>query len=486
MTHDIHSSERGGAVFPLFLLVLFASILSVGTVAFTSISHTNPLHPTFLERSSPQMVWIDEPVGLGTDPTSVSLSISDDGAGLDEVIVRLVQNNQPQELQRTSFDEPGVSDIRIDLTIDPKKLELREGKVELQVLAFDKSLWSNRMKVPKSLVVNFSKPRIDVVTPQQNGVLGGSELVFYKVLGKRPSVTGVSSNSSLYPGVPARLWDPSFDSHKDLYLSFFPIPKNFEEARDSMAISARDEVGNSSSAPFHYKVRPRSWSSYKIKLSYKEAQEALGNLVTHAQAAGVRLKLTGEVPTDLSAALKTVARLDESILSDALSSEAKERLWSGAFSRPVGSYPTNSSGDLRSIVVEDKEILKGASSGVRFPVPARTSVAAANGGVVAFVGELGLLGKTVVLDHGLGLTTVYAHLSEASVKERTRLKQGQSLGRTGRSGFATSEGVYFETRVHGVPVSPNEWWDETWVKDHIEAKVAFVQRILIGAPEAQR
>jgi murein DD-endopeptidase MepM/ murein hydrolase activator NlpD len=482
MTCYIHSTERGGVFFPLFLLVLFVSIVSAGLVAFISITHTNPFSPIFLERTPPEMVWIDEPLGIGADPTSASLSVSDDGAGLDEVIVRLVQNNQPKELQRIAFEERGVADKRIDLSIDPKQLGLREGKIELQVLAFDKTLWSNSMRVPKPLVVNFSKPRIDVVTPQQNAVLGGAELVFYKVLGKRPSLTGVTSNSSMYPGLPAKFWDPSFNHYDDLYLSFFPVPTSFEERRDAMIISARDEIGNSATAPFNYKVRQRGWSSFKVKLSSKEAEAMIAALLPHAQASGIKSKPSGDLATDLGTLLKALARLDESVLSDALSSASKERLWSGAFARPVGGYPANSAGDLRSVVVNDTEILKSAAVGVRFPVGTRATVAAANGGVVAFVGELGLLGKTIVVDHGFGLTTVYAHLSEVAVKEKQRVQKSQGIGRTGRSGFATTEEVYFETRMHGVPVSPNEWWDETWVKDHIEAKVAFVQRALIGAP----
>jgi len=40
--------------------------------------------------------------------------------------------------------------------------------------------------------------------------------------------------------------------------------------------------------------------------------------------------------------------------------------------------------------------------------------------------------------------------------------------------------VYFEVRLHGVPVSPNEWWDESWVTDHIDNKVAFVRTEVVG------
>jgi murein DD-endopeptidase MepM/ murein hydrolase activator NlpD len=77
---------------------------------------------------------------------------------------------------------------------------------------------------------------------------------------------------------------------------------------------------------------------------------------------------------------------------------------------------------------------------------------------------------------------LYAHLSEASVKVGDEVTLGQALGKTGTTGLSQSEEVWFELRVHDVPISPNEWWDPTWVKDHIDNKISFVQRALIGAP----
>lgn len=88
----------------------------------------------------------------------------------------------------------------------------------------------------------------------------------------------------------------------------------------------------------------------------------------------------------------------------------------------------------------------------------------------------------MIIDHGFGLATVYAHLSDTNVKPGDEITRGQQIGMTGSTGLAQSEEVYFETRLHGVPVSPNEWWDDTWVNDHIQNKTAFVQKTLIGEP----
>jgi murein DD-endopeptidase MepM/ murein hydrolase activator NlpD len=476
------SKERGGMAFALLLLVFFFSIVSAGVFGFIQISHTNPLTPFFLETTPPSITWIQEPVGFGADPATVSFEVLDEGAGLDEIIVRLAQNNAPKakQLKRITIDQTGVSSQRVDFTIDPKALLLREGKAEITILAFDKSLWNNSSKIPKTVEVNFSKPHIEVVTPQQNGVIGGTELVFYKVTGKRPYAQGVTSNGSLYPGFQAQGWDASFQSNPELYLSFYPMPVTFDEQRDVMALSARDEIGNSATANFNYRAKQRRYSSFKLQFSQKDADLLSTSFGAYARAAGLKIKPSGDTNADLATLIKVLTRHDESVLSDTWTTVSSTRHWRGAFLRPVTTYPTNTSGDTRLIAVDKTEILKNASLGVRFATPNRTSVVAANAGVVLFTGELGTLGRAVIIDHGLGLTTLYAHLSEVLIKEKEGVKQGQPIARTGKTGLSPGEEVYFETRVHGVPVSPNEWWDETWINDHIEAKVAFVQRTILG------
>jgi murein DD-endopeptidase MepM/ murein hydrolase activator NlpD len=388
----------------------------------------------------------------------------------------VLQNNQPKELIRKSFGSATVNDETIEVSVSPKELGLREGNAEFQVLAFDKALWNNSSQVSRIVEINFLKPQISALTPQQNGVLGGAELVFYKVTGKTPTTQGVVSQGSMFDGFLASGWDEKFKSKPNLYLAFFPIPQSFDESRDTMELVARDNLGNSAKAKFNYRVKQRRWSSFRVALTEEQGKQLRDRLMTYAQKEKIPVKTSADIAADLHGLFKSLAVSDSGFIDTALSEPESRRLWREAFLPPVGSSPNNSMGDQRAVFVGDREILRGPASGARFPVSRRSSVVASNTGKVVFVGELGLLGNTVVIDHGFGLSSTYGHLSEIRVPRGASVQRGQEIGLTGNSGFAQSEEVYFEIRLHGVPVSPNEWWDQSWVTDHVENKVAFVLR----------
>jgi murein DD-endopeptidase MepM/ murein hydrolase activator NlpD len=83
-------------------------------------------------------------------------------------------------------------------------------------------------------------------------------------------------------------------------------------------------------------------------------------------------------------------------------------------------------------------------------------VPAVSGGRVAFAGEQGGYGLTVVVDHGDGLQTRYAHLSGIDVADGQTLAAGQVLGRVGQSGRATAPHLHFEVSQGGQPVDPEQ------------------------------
>lgn len=83
-----------------------------------------------------------------------------------------------------------------------------------------------------------------------------------------------------------------------------------------------------------------------------------------------------------------------------------------------------------------------------------SEILAAADGVVRFSGDRGGYGNTVVLDHGGGVTTLYAHASELSVEEGERVLKGQIIGRVGSTGRATGDHLHFEVRVDDRPISP--------------------------------
>ena len=88
-------------------------------------------------------------------------------------------------------------------------------------------------------------------------------------------------------------------------------------------------------------------------------------------------------------------------------------------------------------------------------------VAAADAEVIYANDTRGPLGKAVVLQHGRGVRTVYAHLSIIVARERDTVRQGQAIGGVGDTGRATGPHLHFEIRQNGVPLNPEHYLPAT-------------------------
>ncbi len=92
--------------------------------------------------------------------------------------------------------------------------------------------------------------------------------------------------------------------------------------------------------------------------------------------------------------------------------------------------------------------------GIDISAPSGTQVRAAAEGVVIEAGNDAGYGKAIVIDHGYGIVTRYAHLSKAYVVVGQRVKKGSVIGAVGSSGKSTGPHVHYEVRIDGVPVNP--------------------------------
>lgn len=94
--------------------------------------------------------------------------------------------------------------------------------------------------------------------------------------------------------------------------------------------------------------------------------------------------------------------------------------------------------------------------GVDIAAPSGTPVRSAGAGVVTFVGRRGGYGKLVVVQHGHGVETRYAHLEDTLVRLDERVPAGGLVGRVGMTGRATGPHLHFEVRHYDAPVDPTE------------------------------
>ena len=127
-----------------------------------------------------------------------------------------------------------------------------------------------------------------------------------------------------------------------------------------------------------------------------------------------------------------------------------DRLWSAPFVRPVRE-PANSRFGTRSVFNGE---VRRPHGGADFLSPAGTLVHAPNAGRVAAARDLFFTGNTVIIDHGMGVVSLLAHLSAMNVREGDVIEAGQVIGRVGATGRVTGPHLHWGVTVTGARVDP--------------------------------
>ena len=179
--------------------------------------------------------------------------------------------------------------------------------------------------------------------------------------------------------------------------------------------------------------------------------EASGRIVIRSRAFPIQ-RLTLPTPmVDLSPEAERRAAAEAARLRALYQTVTPERLWSAPFVRPVG-------GDLPANGFGSRRIINGQPrmphSGVDFAAERGAPVAAANRGRVALVGNFFFAGRLVVLDHGLGLYTLYFHLERADVEEGALVERGEPIGIVGATGRATGPHLHWAAQLGASRVDP--------------------------------
>jgi hypothetical protein len=143
-------------------------------------------------------------------------------------------------------------------------------------------------------------------------------------------------------------------------------------------------------------------------------------------------------------------RQDQLFLSDVYASSANARLWAGPFVRPVPGE-ANSSFGTRSVFNGEPRSPHG---GTDFLSPGGTPVKSPNAGRVVCARDLYFTGNTVIIDHGLGMFSMLAHLSRLDVNEGDVVHEAQVVGRVGATGRVTGPHLHWGLSISGARVDP--------------------------------
>lgn len=195
--------------------------------------------------------------------------------------------------------------------------------------------------------------------------------------------------------------------------------------------------------------------------------------VNFTTANGSEGSMTGEItvaPTEwtveyLEFSPETSALLDPGIvaaenalLTSVYATFTPEKLWDGAWLVPVDGPVTARFGEQRSINGSEPS---GHHGGTDFGAEEGTPVVATNSGRVVLARQLDVRGNMVIIDHGGGVLSGYAHLSAFAVAEGQMVEAGQVIATVGNTGLSTGAHLHWEMAVHGILVDALLWTDGT-------------------------
>lgn len=156
---------------------------------------------------------------------------------------------------------------------------------------------------------------------------------------------------------------------------------------------------------------------------------------------------------ELEAESQAIARRLRALMETPRGRARADKPWSGRFISPVEGRLTSGFGMRVHPIFK----VRKRHTGVDIAAPSGTPIRAADSGVVVEAGYIRGYGYTVILDHGGGVATLYAHCSALLVREGQEVQRGQIIARVGSTGYSTGPHLHFEVRVNGEPVNPLQY-----------------------------
>jgi murein DD-endopeptidase MepM/ murein hydrolase activator NlpD len=349
--------------------------------------------------------------------------------------------------------------------------ELQSGTGRILVTASRPVVYGIRQAentVTKDVQVRLERPRVSVLSRHHFVNHGGAEFVVYRAT-PADVTSGVVVGDVEYPGFSAAqaglpgatINDPA------VRVAFFAL-RHDQDLATPIRLFARDEAGNTARADFDFRVFPKPFKKSRIEVD----ERLLTTVVPTILEGTTEIKPAGE-PIERFVAVNSELRQKNNAKIAAFAKEtAPGMLWGGAVFHAFRNTGVQSAfADYRTYVYQGKEVDRQVHLGFDLASFTTTPIVSANAGKVLFADELGIYGNTVIIDHGLGVQSLYSHLSSFDVKAGDTIAKEQQVGRSGSTGMALGDHLHFTMLVNGHMVNPIEWWDSHWIEDRILRKI---------------
>lgn len=419
-----------------------------------------------IERDPPTIRLTKHVDSIGVGSFELPIVAEDFGAGLNKVVVSIrngtfLENLATKELGRDTL-------YTSNLAIDTEKLSLKDGPAEIVIEVIDDTVWQNKSVLVVPVIIDRVRPQLEVVYVSPRIELLGTGIAFYRVRDANLKSHGLQIGPHFFTGQPAANLQPELGL-PGIFATFFTINK--DQIVKAIAV---DVANNVTELPLSVQIIDRP-PSHKVTLSLSSAENLQGLKSLFEREADPEVKVGDTLNKDVLESLERGKDMGLQILAGLADIRVKRaafevrevverqpeliKRWEG-FPRLSAMRIKYGFNDQLLIGSENSVLWQGVLDGVVFEATsAGLNVAAPLRGVASYVGDLGVLGTAVVLDHGFGVASIYHNLASTLVETGVTVEVGQALGTMGSTGLALGIQLGTMVLVQGVPVDPKQWFD---------------------------
>jgi murein DD-endopeptidase MepM/ murein hydrolase activator NlpD len=343
---------------------------------------------------------------------------------------------------------------------------LKAGPARLTITASRPVVYGIRTAtttVTRDLDVRLDPPRVVVTSLHHFVNHGGPEFVVFRAT--PPDVSaGVRVGNVDFPAFPGStvgISDPA------IRIAFFVL--GYDQDRNAaISVFARDVAGNQVTADVDRRIFPKPFAKSKIAIEDGFLQRVVPAIAQNTPGANID---TNDLLKGFLTINRDLRRQNNQTIAELAKKSKAEMMWRDAFAALRNTAIESRFADYRTYIYKGKEIDQQVHLGFDLASLQRAAVTASNRGVVVLANFLGIYGNCVVIDHGLGVQSLYGHLSTIDVKEGDTVEKDQTIGRTGATGLAGGDHLHFTLLINGVAVNPIEMWDPHWMEDRVFRKI---------------
>ncbi len=431
-------------------------LLLVGLLAGAGYVYTAPE----FERVVPEIESQDSQFWNRKDPLKVTLK---DNIGLKNFELILSDGEKSIIVGKSDFAENTKEQILLVKYPKSKILNLKAKYLTLNVSVADSSMWNfldgNRAEKTIKIHVDYKHPNVNILSNSRMINQGGSALVIFQAEDENLDKLYIEANGNRFKPQPYK---------KEGYYASL-IAWSFTDDTFSAKIIATDMAQNKrmTEIPFYHK-NPK-YKRSQIKVSDKFIDGKITDLASSdPEYASIVDKFEKLKSINETMRLKNedlIHTLSKNISNEMLDSWKIKKFYPLKNGAKVASY-----GDHRFYYYKTKDNVVSESYHVGYDLASTkmANIKASNPGTVVFTDENGIYGNMPMIDHGLGLYSLYGHCSQVLVKVGDEVNAGDVIAKTGKTGLALGDHLHFGMVIQGIEVRPVEWFDGKWIKKFID------------------